>query len=134
FSILLPLYDEIKDEINARDTEQKLGFAYLSERLFTIYFRYQAKYHGLRIKEMPFALASDFFEPPVENPFIKLKTQQWEDLFIDQKNNRICSFNNPYRNCGKYEFLPQNRLKVKWDNGGTSYFYHTQSNEFIQEK
>lgn len=134
FSILLPLYAEIKDEINARDTEQKLAFAYLSERLFTIYFRYQAKYHGLRIKEFPFALASDFFTPPAGVPFLNLKTPDWQDLFLDQKDGRLCSFNNTYRNCGKYEFLPQNRLKIKWDNGGTSYFYHTQGNKFELEK
>ncbi len=134
FSILLPLYDEIKDEVNMRDTEQKLAFAYLAERLFTIYFRYQAKYHGLRIKEFPFALASDFFEPPAGIPFLSLKTTEWQDLFLDQNDGRLCSFNNAYRNCGKYQFLPQNRLKIKWDNGGTSYFYHTQSNKFELEK
>ena len=134
FSILLPLYDEIKDEVNARDTEKKLAFAYLTERLFTIYFRYQAKYHGLRIKEFPFALASDFFEPPAGIPFLSLKTAEWQDLFLDQKDGRLCSFNNAYRNCGKYEFLPQNRLKIKWDDGDTSYFYHTINNEFELEK
>jgi len=134
FSILLPLYDEIKDEVKARDTEQKMAFAYLSERLFTIYFRYQAKYHGLRIKEFPFALASDFFEPPVGHPFIILNTPEFSDIFIDQKDGRICSFNNEYRNCGKFDFLPQNRLKVIWDNSGTSYFYHKQGNEFVMER
>lgn len=134
FSILLPLHEEIKDEIDARDTEQKLAFAYLSERLFTIYFRYQAKYHGLRIKEFPFALASNFFDPPVGIMFLSIKTPNWQDIFLNQENNRICSFNNPYRNCGKYEFLPQERLKVKWDNGGTEYFYHQQDNVFVLEK
>jgi len=134
FSILFPLYDEIKDEVNARDTEQKLAFAYLSERLFTVYFRYQAKYNGLRIKEFPFALASNFFTPPSDAPFITLKTPQFEDIFIDQKDGRICSFNNEYRNCGKFNFLPLNRLRVRWDNGGTEYFKHSQGNEFILEK
>ena len=134
FSILLPLYDDIKDEVNTRDTEQKMAFAYLSERLFTVYFRYQAKYHGLRIKEFPFALASDFFEPPAGNPFIILHTPQWKDIFIDQKDGRICSFNNEYRNCGKFEFLPENRLKVNWDDGDTEHFSHTQNNEFKLEK
>lgn len=134
FSILFPLYDEIKDDVKTRDTEQKMAFAYLSERLFTIYFRYQAKYHGLRIKEFPFALASDFFEPPVGQPFIILHTKKWQDIFIDQKDGRICSFNNEYRNCGKFEFLPQEKLKVIWDNGGSEYFYHQKGNEFVQEK
>ena len=134
FSILLPLYEDIKDEVNARDTEQKMAFAYLSERLFTVYFRYQAKFNGLRIKEFPFALASDFFEPPAGNPFIILHTPEWQDIFIDQKDGRICSFNNAYRNCGKFEFLPKNRLKVAWDNGGTSLFRHIQNNEFKLEK
>ena len=133
FSILFPLYEEIKDEVNARDTEQKLAFAYLSERLFTVYFRYQAKYKGLRIKEFPFALASNFFTPPENAPFITLKTPEFEDIFIDQKDGRICSFNNEYRNCGKFEFLPHSRLKVRWDNGGTEYFRHLQNNEFILE-
>jgi len=134
FSILLPLYDEIKDEVNTRDTEQKMAFAYLSERLFTIYFRYQAKYNGLRIKEFPFALASNFFEPPAGSSVIVLQTNEWQDIFIDQKDGRICSFNNAYRNCGKFEFLPQERLKVRWDNGGISYFRHIQNNEFKIEK
>jgi len=133
FSILLPLYNEIKDEVKTRDTEQKMAFAYLAERLFTVYFRYQAKYHGLKIKEFPFALASDFFEPPAGNPFIILHTPQWQDIFIDQKDGRICSFNNEYRNCGKFEFLPKNRLKVRWDNGGTEHFRHLQGNEFELE-
>ena len=134
FSILLPLYDEIKDEVNARDTEQRLAFAYLSERLFTIYFRYQAKYNGLKIKEFPFALASDFFNPPAGYAYINLKTPEWQDIFIHQKDGRICSFNNKYRNCGKFKFLPQNHLKVHWDDGDTSYFEHKQNNEFVLEK
>lgn len=134
FSILLPLYDDIKDELKLRDTEQKLAFAYLSERLFTIYFRYQAQYKGLRIKEFPFALAANFFEPPAGQPFIVLDTPKWQDIFIDQKDGRICSFNNEYKNCGKFEILPQNRLKVRWDDGDTSYFYHKQNNKFELEK
>lgn len=134
FSILLPLYEDIKDDVNSRGTEQKMAFAYLSERLFTIYFRYQAKFNGLRIKEVPFALASDFFEPPAGNPFISLKTSLFEDIFIDQKDGRICSFNNEYRNCGKFEFLEQNRLKVRWDNGGTEYFKHHQGYKFELER
>lgn len=134
FSILLPLYEEIKDEISQRDTEQKLAFAYLSERLFTIYFRYQQKYHGLRVKEFPFALASNFFEPPAGKPYIILKTNEWTDTFLDQSNNRICSFNNAYENCGKYTFLPQEKLQIKWDDGKTSLFRHTVNNEFELEK
>ena len=134
FSILRPLYQEIKDELPARNTEQKLAFAYLGERLFTIYLKYEQAYHGLRIKEVPFALASDFFTPPPNAPYIYLKTPQWEDTFIQQENNRICSFNNAYKNCGKYEFLPQNRLKIKWDDGETSYFNHQSNNEFELEK
>lgn len=134
FSILLPLHEKLKDEIALRDTEQKLAFAYLSERLFTIYFRYQQKYNGLRIKEFPFALASNFFEPPAESAYIILKTPQWQDIFIDQKNNRICSFNNPYKNCGKFNFLQQNRLNIKWDDGQVSNFRHLKNNEFELEK
>lgn len=134
FSILLPLYEEIKDDVARRDTEQKLAFAYLAERLFTVYLRYEQQYHGLRIKEFPFALASNFFEPPAGQPFIILKTPDWQDIFIDQKNNIICSFNNPYRNCGKFRFLPQNRLEVRWDNGGKSLFFHTGENIFTLEK
>lgn len=134
FSILLPLHEKLKDEIASRDTEQKLAFAYLSERLFTIYFRYQQKYKGVRIKEFPFALASNFFEPPAESAYIILKTPQWQDIFIDQKNNRICSFNNPYKNCGKFNFLPQNRLNIKWDDGQVSNFRHLKNNEFELEK
>lgn len=134
FSILLPLYGQIKDEVALRDTEQKLAFAYLAERLFTVYFRYQEKFNGLRIKEFPHALASNFFEPPAGLPFIVLKTPAWQDVFIDQKDGRICSFNNRYRNCGKFAFLEGERLKVVWDNGGTSYFFHTVSNEFALEK
>ena len=134
FSILLPLSDSIKEEVAARNTEQKLAFAYLAERLFTVYLRYEQQKHGLRIKEFPFALASDFFEPPAGMPFIILKTPQWQDIFIDQQNNRICSFNNPYRNCGKFAFKPQNRLQVNWDNGGTSYFRHSGANVFELEK
>lgn len=134
FNILLPLYEEIKDELPQRDTEQKLAFAYLSERLFTIYFRYQQKYHGLRIKEFPFALASNFFEPPTGKPYIILKTNEWTDTFLDQSNSRICSFNNAYKNCGRYTFLPQEKLEVKWDDGKASLFRHTVNNEFELEK
>lgn len=134
FNILLPLYEEIKNELPLRDTEQKLAFAYLSERLFTIYFRYQQKYHGLRIKEFPFTLASNFFEPPSGNPHIILKTLHWQDYFIAQPNNRICSFNNTYQNCGEYTFLPQAKLQIRWDNGETALFHHTTKNEFELEK
>ena len=134
FSILLPLYNEIKDEVNTRDTEQKMAFAYLSERLFTVYVRFIQTRYGIRVKEFPFALASDFFEPPAGMGYIKLKTPEWEDLFLDQTNNRICSFNNAYRNCAKYEFMPQSRLKLIWDNGGTEYFYRNINNEFELEK
>ncbi len=134
FSILLPLYNRLKDELKQRNTEQKLAFAYLAERLFTVYLRYEQEYHGLRIKEFPFALASDFFNPPPGAPFIILKTPQWQDIFIDQKNGNICSFNNSYRNCGKFRFLPQNRLEVTWDNGGKSFFFHTSDNIFELEK
>lgn len=133
FSILLPLHEKLKDEIAIRDTEQKLAFAYLSERLFTIYFRYQQNHNRLRIKEFPFALASNFFEPPAEQPFIILKTPQWQDVFIDQKENRICSFNNSHKNCGKFVFLPENRLHIKWDDGETSIFRHSLNNEFELE-
>lgn len=134
FSILLPLHEQIKDDIATRDTEQKLAFAYLAERLFTVYLRYHQQKHGLRIKEFPFALASNFFTPPAGEPFIILKTPQWQDIFIDQKDHRICSFNNSFQNCAKYEFLPQNRLKVKWNNKKTSIFRHTNANEFELEK
>lgn len=134
FSILLPLHEKLKDEIASRNTEQKLALAYLSERLFTIYIRYQQKYKGLRIKEFPFALASNFFDPPAGSPFIILKTPQWQDIFIDQTDNRICSFNNKYKNCGKFKFLPQNRLHIKWDDGQVSNFRHLKNNEFELEK
>ncbi len=133
FSILLPLYEQIKGDIAQRSTEQKLAFAYLAERLFTVYLRYEQQFHGLRIKEFPFALASDFFEPPAGEPFIILQAAEWKDIFIDQKDGRICSFNNAFRNCGKFSFLPQNRLQVQWDNGGTSYFRHIESNTFAIE-
>ena len=128
-----PCTKKLKDEIAIRDTEQKLAFAYLSERLFTIYFRYQQNHNRLRIKEFPFALASNFFEPPAEQPFIILKTPQWQDVFIDQKENRICSFNNSHKNCGKFVFLPENRLHIKWDDGETSIFRHSLNNEFELE-
>ena len=124
FSILLPLYDEIKEEVKTRDTEQKLAFAYLSERLFTIYFRYLQKYHKLRIKEFPFALASDFFNPTPQTPFIKIKTPEFEDIFVKQNENKICGFNNSYRFCGLFEIILPNRLKVKWDNGPIQFFIH----------
>lgn len=134
FSILLPLYNNIKDDVAIRDTEQKLAFAYLSERLFTIYFRYQQQYNGLRIKEFPFALASNFFEPPQGSAFITLKTPEWNDIFLDQKDNRLCSFNNQHRNCGKFEFKPQNKLFIKWDNGEQEFFKHITDNIFELEK
>ena len=135
FSILLPLYDEIKEDLQTRGTEQKLALAYLSERLFTIYFRYHQKYHNLRIKEFPFALASDFFTPPENTAFIKLRTPQFEDIFITQKNtpDRICGYNNPQYHCGKFEFLPQNHLKIKWDNKQTTIFRHKEQNIFELE-
>lgn len=134
FSILLPLYDEIKEEVNARDTEQKLAFAYLSERLFTVYLRYEQQTHGLRIKEFPFALASNFFTPPADMPYIILKTPEWEDVFIAQSENRICSFNNKFKNCAKFKITPDGRLKASWDNGGTSFFKHNADNTFELEK
>ncbi len=134
FSILLPLYDKIKDDVAARNTEQKLAFAYLSERLFTIYFRYQQQYNGLRIKEFPFALASNFFEPPTGSAVITLQTPQWSDTFIKQKNNRICSFNNSYRNCGKIEFIQSDKLRITWDNNEIETFKHTANGIFKIEK
>lgn len=134
FSILLPLYDEIKEELQTRDTEQKLAFAYLAERLFTVYIRYEQQFYGLRVKEVPFALASDFFSPPPGYGFLVLKTPDWQDIFIDMRNNRLCSFNNPYRNCAKFSFTPSNHLLLEWDNGGTSVFRHSRDNEFILEK
>lgn len=134
FSILLPLHNDLKEEIASRDTEQQLAFAYLSERLFTVYLRYMQKFYGLRIKEFPFALASNFFTPPANSPYITLETPDWQDIFIDQKDDRICSFNNAYRNCAKYEFLTHSRLKVKWDNGGTSFFRYLGGNRFQLEK
>ena len=134
FSILFPVYDAIKEDLNTRDTEQKLALAYLSERLFTIYFRYQQKYHGLRIKEFPFALASNFFEPSANSEIIKLKTPSWEDIFVKQYNDRICGYNNPDFYCGKFKFLPNKRLSIKWDNGKKSIFRHTHENIFSLEK
>ena len=134
FSILLPLYNNKKDEISTRNTEQKLAFAYLSERLFTIYFKYQQQYNNLKIKEVPFALASNFFTPPPKSAYIILKTPIWKDVFIHQKDDFICGFNNKYRHCGQYTFLPQNKLKIKWDNNDISIFKNTQANEFILEK
>ncbi len=133
FSILLPLYEDIKVDVAARDTEQKLAFAYLSERLFTIYFRYQAETNGLRIKEFPFALASNFFEPPAGSSYIILKTPQWQDTFLKQKDNRICSFNNAYRHCGKYRII-SNRLHIHWDDGEKSIFTYHNDNIFRIEK
>ena len=130
FSILLPLYEQKKTELATRNTEQKLAMAYLSERLFTVYLRYQQKYNGLRIKEFPFALASSFFTPPANQEYITLETPNWTDDFLKQSETRICSFNNQYRHCGKFKFLPQNILKIKWDNGGTSYFRHQTKNIF----
>ncbi len=134
FSILLPLYNDIKDDLQTRDTEQKLALAYLSERLFTVYFRYQQKYKGLRIKEFPFALASDFFNPPPNSEFIKIITPSWEDIFIKQGQNKICGYNNPDFFCGKFEILPNSRIKIRWDNGKTSYIRQLQNNTFRLEK
>lgn len=134
FSILLPLYEAKKDELSLRDNEQKLAFAYLSERLFTVYLKYHQKYSNLKIKEVPFALASDFFTPPEQSAYFVLKTPTWEDVFIYQSNNYICSFNNKYRNCGQYALLYQNQLKIKWDNGDVSIFKHVTANEFKLEK
>ena len=134
FSIIIPLYEDIKEDLQTRDTEQKLALAYISERLFGIYFRYHQKYHGLRIKEFPFALASEFFNPPAGTPFIKLKTKDWEDIFIQQTEDRICGFNNPDFYCGKFTILPQNRLQVKWDKGKTSIFRQVSDNLFVLEK
>ena len=134
FSIIIPLYEDIKEDLQTRDTEQKLALAYISERLFGIYFRYHQKYHGLRIKEFPFALASEFFNPPAGTPFIKLKTKDWEDIFIQQTEDRICGFNNPDFYCGKFTILPQNRLQVKWDKGKTSIFRQVSDNLFVLDK
>lgn len=134
FSILLPLYEQIKDDLATRDTEQKLAFAYLGERLFTVYLKYEQSNHGLKIKEVPFALASNFFTVPPEAPFIQIETSQWKDYFIQQNNNRLCGFNNAYKHCGKYDFLPNNKLKIKWDDGETMYLKHIQNNEFKQEE
>ena len=134
FSILLPLYNDIKDDLQTRDTEQKLALAYLSERLFTVYFRYQQKYKGLRIKEFPFALASDFFNPPPNSEFIKIITPSWEDIFVKQNQNKICGYNNPDFFCGKFEILHNSRIKIRWDNGKTSYIRQLQNNTFRLEK
>ncbi|MBQ2886620.1 MAG: DUF4422 domain-containing protein [Alphaproteobacteria bacterium] len=120
FSIMLPLYEEMKEELQYRNTEQKLAFAYLSERLFTIYFRYHQKHNGLRIKEFPHALASNFFTPPQGNPYIKIKTDNWEDIFLSFDNQRLCGFNNPDYHCGKYEIIPPEKIKVIWDSGKKS--------------
>lgn len=135
FSILLPLHNQLKEDLKTRPTEQKLAFAYLSERLFTIYFRYQAKYHNLRIKEYPFALASDFFLPPPNSLALQLKTPLFTDTFIQhpKHNDKICGYNNPKFYCGKYEFLPKNRLKVIWDNNQITYFTHKKDNLFELE-
>ena len=134
FSILLPLYDEIKEDLKTRDTEQKLALAYLSERLFTVYFRYHQKHSGLRIKEFPFALASDFFAPPEKSEYIKIVTQKWEDIFIKQNNNRICGYNNPDYHCGNFKINPPDTIKVKWDNNKTSTLKHMHNNIFKLEK
>ncbi len=134
FSIILPLYNEIKDELKTRDTEQKLAMAYLSERLFTVYFRYHQKYHSLRIKEFPFALASDFFNPPANSEFIKITTPSWEDLFVKQGQDRICGYNNPDFFCGKFQILPDSKIKIHWDNNKKSTIRHLQSNIFALEK
>ena len=134
FSILLPLYNTKKDEIAQRTTEQKLAFAYLSERLFTVYFKYQQKHNNLKIKEVPFALASNFFTPPEQSAYFILETPHWKDLFIYQSNNYICSFNNKFHHCGHYKLLPENKLEVTWDNNTISIFKNTTANEFILEK
>ena len=133
FSILLPLYEDIKDDLKTRDTEQKLALAYLSERLFTVYFRYQQQHSGLRIKEFPFALASNFFNPPEKSEHIKIITSNWEDLFIKQDNNRLCGYNNPDFYCGKFEILPPSTIKIKWDNNKKSTLKHIQGNIFKLE-
>lgn len=133
FSILLPLYDDIKDEIINRDIEQKLGFAYLSERLFTIYIKYHQKFNGLRVKEFPYALASNFFTAPIGSSVLEIKTPEWEDTFVDQKDGRLCSFNNSFHHCGKFTFLPNNILQIDWEEGGSSYFNHVEKNIFRLE-
>lgn len=130
FSIMLPLYEEMKEELQNRDAEQKLAFAYLSERLFTIYFRYHQKYNGLKIKEFPHALASSFFNPPQGIPYIKIKTDSWEDSFLALDNQKICGFNNPDYHCGKYEIIPQNKIKITWNNGKKSILYLFAPNTF----
>ncbi|MBR5599232.1 MAG: DUF4422 domain-containing protein [Alphaproteobacteria bacterium] len=135
FSILLPVYNQIKTDLKNRSNEQKLALAYLSERLFTIYLRYHKKNHGLKIKELPFVLASDFFLPPINSLYIKLKTPLFEDIFIKHPNyaNKICGYNNQYYHCGNFEVLPDNRLKIKWDNKKISYFKHKTDNVFELE-
>lgn len=134
FSILLPLYNDIKDELKTRDTEQKLALAYLSERLFTVYFRYQQQNNGLRIKEFPFALASDFFLPPANSEFIEITTPSWKDSFLKQDHNRLCGYNNPDFFCGKFKILPNSKLKIQWDNGKTSIIRQVQGHIFELEK
>ena len=130
FSILMPLYNDIKDELQNRDAEQKLAFAYLSERLFTIYFSYHQKYYGLRIKEFPHALASNFFTPPANHPFLKIKTNNWTDSFLSYDNNKICGFNNPDYHCGKYEIKSPSELSIKWDNNKKSNLYLSEPDTF----
>lgn len=130
FSIMLPLYNQMKEELQTRNTEQKLAFAYLSERLFTIYFRYHQKYNGLRIKEFPHALASSFFNPPVGKPYIKIITDKWEDSFLAYDNQKLCGFNNPDYHCGKYDIISPTELKVNWDNNKKSNLYLSAPNTF----
>jgi hypothetical protein len=130
FSIMLPLYNQMKEELQTRDAEQKLAFAYLSERLFTIYFRYHQKYNGLRIKEFPHALASNFFTPPAGKPFIKITTAKWEDSFLAYDNQKLCGFNNPDYHCGKYDIISPTELKVNWDNNKKSNLYLSAPNTF----
>ena len=130
FSIMIPLYNNIKEEIQTRNAEQKLAFAYLSERLFTIYFRYHQKYSGLRIKEFPHALASSFFNPPAGKPYLKITTDKWEDNFLGYDNHKICGFNNPDYHCGKYDIISSTELKVNWDNNKKSNLYLSAPNTF----
>ena len=130
FSIMIPLYESIKDELKTKTTEEKLAFAYLSERLFTIYFRYHQKYNGLRIKEFPHALASSFFNPPVNRAFISIQADSWKDDFLAYDNNKICGFNNPDYHCGKYEILSPTEMLVKWDNNKKTNLYLYSPNTF----
>ena len=135
FSIIFPVYEEIKDDLKNRPTEQQFAIAYLTERLFTIYLRYQQKHNGLLIKEFPFALASDFFLPPQNTQYLVLDFGSFEDSFIKhpKKTDIICGFNNPTYHCGKFEFQKNNRLKIKWHQKNTTYFTHIKDNIFKLE-